>query len=256
VKSIIFCFSGTGNSLNAAKIIAARLEICEIVSMGKPYAISKGYERIGFVFPSYASSMPKPVRAFIKSLDLNENMGAYYFTVATCGLQGGNCVNHVKRLLREKGVSLAYGKSIRMVANAITGYGMPKNTDRITAKTNAKLATIAGEITNKTITTIPKTKPFWELIYKKMADSFDDCSEKYNVSNDCTGCGMCVKLCPVENVQIVDGKPHFDKKCVGCVACIQWCPKTAINYKDKTQGKRRYHHPNIQLNEMADFNER
>lgn len=50
--------------------------------------------------------------------------------------------------------------------------------------------------------------------------------------NKCVNCGLCVKVCPVNALNIVDKKVTWDdKKCVACDACIRECdnlstPKT------------------------------
>jgi hypothetical protein len=38
------------------------------------------------------------------------------------------------------------------------------------------------------------------------------------------------------------------------MACIQFCPKRAINYKDRTQNRRRYTHPDIKYTDLAMLN--
>jgi ferredoxin len=67
----------------------------------------------------------------------------------------------------------------------------------------------------------------------------------YNVNNSCIGCGICQKICPVKNIEIVNKRPIFNNKCEQCLACIQYCPQQAINYKDKTQERKRYKNPEI-----------
>ncbi len=48
-------------------------------------------------------------------------------------------------------------------------------------------------------------------------------------SNDCVGCGDCVKVCPVDAVQIIDGKAVIDAdKCILCEICVQACTYNAI----------------------------
>ena len=48
-------------------------------------------------------------------------------------------------------------------------------------------------------------------------------------SDHCTGCGVCVEVCPVEAVALVDGKAHIDEEtCIGCGACADECPQNAI----------------------------
>ena len=72
----------------------------------------------------------------------------------------------------------------------------------------------------------------------------------FNVSEACNGCETCSKVCPVGNIQMQEGKPIFLHHCEQCVACVQWCPQQAINFKNKTQKRGRYHHPDITLADM------
>ncbi len=46
----------------------------------------------------------------------------------------------------------------------------------------------------------------------------------------CIGCGACQAVCPVEAIELVDGKASIDKeKCISCGACKGTCPVEAIN---------------------------
>lgn len=49
------------------------------------------------------------------------------------------------------------------------------------------------------------------------------------VSTDqCNGCGKCVKLCPVHAITLTDGKPVTDAQaCTLCCACVKMCPSHA-----------------------------
>jgi flavodoxin len=63
--NIVFYFSGTGNSLKVAKAISKELENCEIVSMSGPFDLTKTYDSVGFVYPTYFWGLPKRVIEFV-----------------------------------------------------------------------------------------------------------------------------------------------------------------------------------------------
>ena len=55
MKKVIYCFSGTGNSLNAAKIIAAQIDGASIVSVkkGTVSELAADADVVGFICPVY-----------------------------------------------------------------------------------------------------------------------------------------------------------------------------------------------------------
>ena len=60
MKTIIYYFTGTGNSLAAAKQIGAALNECELVSIASlkdTPRIHPEAERVGIVFPLYFSGL-------------------------------------------------------------------------------------------------------------------------------------------------------------------------------------------------------
>jgi len=44
----------------------------------------------------------------------------------------------------------------------------------------------------------------------------------------CTGCGICVDICPVSTIELKDNKAVIGDDCVGCGQCEQECPNEAI----------------------------
>lgn len=54
------------------------------------------------------------------------------------------------------------------------------------------------------------------------------------VNEDCVSCGLCSMSCPMGAIELVDGKPTWDKeKCILCMSCKENCPMRAINFEDK-----------------------
>jgi ferredoxin len=49
----------------------------------------------------------------------------------------------------------------------------------------------------------------------------------------CTGCGICIDVCPNQALEIVDGLAKLTKpeKCDGSGACVEACPVQAITLK-------------------------
>ena len=70
----IYYFSGTGNSLHAAKELAKRLpqaELIPIVSLLNQETIKTSSQTVGFVFPLHMMTTPVAVKKFFRKLDLS-----------------------------------------------------------------------------------------------------------------------------------------------------------------------------------------
>lgn len=44
----------------------------------------------------------------------------------------------------------------------------------------------------------------------------------------CKGCKLCIKACPYDAVEIIDGKAVLNERCTGCGACIEVCKDGCI----------------------------
>ncbi|MDP8248509.1 MAG: 4Fe-4S binding protein [Candidatus Tritonobacter lacicola] len=44
----------------------------------------------------------------------------------------------------------------------------------------------------------------------------------------CTGCGICVDICPVGAIKLREGKAVISDDCVACGQCVSECPSNAI----------------------------
>jgi ferredoxin len=247
-KNIIFYFSGTGNSLKVAKDIAAVIQDCELISMGKPHKLSGTYERIGIVYPVYFAGIPGVVERFVEALDLSENKNSFVFAICTSGNIGAGMTN-ISKIIGGKGGKLSYCENIQCFGNYVGLYAMGSDAgNKVKAQSQATKQAI------KDIQSLAVKPPFKNsplaLIHGHFIKSSANKDKGFNVSEACNGCASCSKVCPVENIKMQDGKPIFLHHCEQCMACIQWCPKQAINVKNKTQDRGRYHHPDITLADM------
>jgi len=66
----------------------------------------------------------------------------------------------------------------------------------------------------------------------------------------CSSCGICTRVCLVRNIKLDQGRPLWQHRCEQCFACFHWCPKAAIQFGRNTSGKKRYHHPLVELENM------
>lgn len=258
-KNIIFVFSGTGNSLWAAKEIAKELDDCEIATMGSNgmCLLPNNYDSIGFVCPTYAGGVPKRVKKFISHLSLQGNEGAYFYAIATCGrvARAQNVITQLRLFLKRKGIRLSYGERLDMFSNYVVGYEMRDTVNEEAGQSaidiKPMIESIKNHMTHKG-NTVLTLRHLESIGFMHIVSKMD---KNFNISDACVKCGICKKVCPVNNIDMsTEGKPYFLHHCEQCLACIQNCPTKAINYKDKTQNRKRYIHPNISWRELATLN--
>lgn len=251
----IYFFTGTGNSLHIAEKIGTALEECEIVAIHKdtPRDIPFGYERIGFVFPDYAGGPPTMVKNFISNMKFSDLDNTYLFMVATYGANAGSIESLTDRIFKERGLALDYADKILSYANAISLYPMLRIERIVDILSRSHTKSVINAIVEKKRNIIPEVKARTVEKYNKYMKSFEDSVQDYNVNENCISCEICKKICPANNIMMEDGKPVFCNNCESCMACIQHCPQKAINYKDKTQKRRRYTHPQVGYKKLMGY---
>lgn len=252
MKNRIYYFTGTGNSLKVAKDIAACLSECEIIPIkrGMEKTIPTDCERIGFVFPVYYWGLPEIVVNLLKDIHFPEQGNIYIFAVATCGGFPGVAIPQTRDILKEKGIQLNYGTGIKMFANAVFNYNMNKRIEKITHKSNERIKALIPNIVEKKGSRIKSVNKWMLGMYLKNISSIHAFDKNFNVSKDCTSCGLCRDICLADNITVKNRSIEFNHQCEACLACIHHCPNKAINYLTKTQDRRRYTHPEINSKEL------
>lgn len=259
---MIFYFSGTGNSLYAAKYLGNKnhekvVSVASLIRENKnhyEFDLEKN-EVIGFVYPVYAWAPPKQVLQFIEKIKLNNYDNNYIFTVATCGENIGNTVELLSKALSKKNLILNSGFSIKMPNNYIImgDVDNKKVEEKKILEAENFLLEISEVINVKKDKVYRVEKGFMPAVLTSIINPLFNKgginTKKFHVNNNCTGCGFCEKVCNCGTIK-VDKKPIWGQECSQCLACIHLCPTKAIEYGKSTKSKGRYKNPRISSNEM------
>lgn len=244
---MIFYFTGTGNSLAAAKALLAKGEA--LVNMAEAnregrftYQVAEG-EAVGIVFPVYFYSLPMVVIDFLDRLQLKDV--TYLYAVITCGGGISQAGALLKKKLVGKGLRLDYVSELVMPDNYILLYAnKAEGWEARLRKADERLAEIAKDVEKRSFVKIGKHTMISELmaaVYMRARRTKKFCAE-----DSCVGCGLCEKNCPEGVISLAGGRPVWTKeKCTQCLACINRCPVRAIQYGKRTKKQGRYVHPEL-----------
>jgi ferredoxin len=256
MNNIMYYFTGTGNSLAIARKVADMSGQYEVIPVTE--AIHKPLETdvdcIGVAFPVYVYRPPRIVGQFLQKLR-QEHHGKYIFVIATCGGGPGNVLSHVKRILKSE--HFKAGFTLRMPSNYLP-FGnapLPEHQHEMFDTADKKLEKIVKIVKERKssfdpVTKFLKTYIHPGILYGILYPMIPKMDHGFWVENTCTGCKICADTCPVHNIVMNNRTPEWQHHCEQCWACVHWCPQKAIQYKHSTQQKRRYHHPEVSLNDV------
>ena len=257
MKTVIYYFSATGNSLVVAKDLAKGLDNAELIPISKALKMSEATadEVIGFVYPVYMFGLPLIVAEFLRTLKIKS--GAYIFSVTTSAGLKGRAHSLAKEILKKRGLNLACGFSVIMPGNYALLYGAfsPGRQNKMFARQKIKIQEILDALRRRAYGIIQE-KPFllnlllYKMLYSGGSAQIPFAAKGFWTTPACIKCGLCVKICPVGNIQMQEQKPLWSTHCQHCLGCLQWCPAEAIQYKKLTLGRKRYHHPDIQAQDI------
>ncbi|HOO77106.1 MAG TPA: EFR1 family ferrodoxin [bacterium] len=258
MKEYALCFfSGTGNSLTVARWLAEDLgaEAPEpMTAFVGPRATRLSAETLLMVFPLYFWGLPELVARFAAETDLDDVRRIV--AVFTRGGAPGGPSGQLRKLLNARGKSLAGCHPVNMPANYTPFYDIPPaaKQERIRERARARTRAAAALI-REGKTKIADINAFLSVlcpaVNRLWRRRLPDRARRFRVSAACTSCGLCARICPVENISYENGRPVWGNRCQNCLACLHFCPVGAIDFGGKTARRGRYRCAGIGVDDLA-----
>jgi len=253
---MIYYFSGTGNSKYISDKIANALNIKSIslneyIKNNLNILNNENDDYLGFVFPTYDYDIPYVIKEYLNNAKIeNIKNDIFVFGVFTCGEKTGSSYISLKDVLNKRGLKINLAYSVKMVDNSIPWF-KPESEEikiKLLNEADKKLKIIIDNIKNKKeiINCDKKANFIMKFIIDKFLIPSQKSTKHFYVNDNCIGCGLCEKICPMNCIKIIDKRPKWNNNiCSCCLGCVHRCPVMAIQYNKKTEKRSRYYNPNV-----------
>jgi Pyruvate/2-oxoacid:ferredoxin oxidoreductase delta subunit len=180
----------------------------------------------------------------------------------------GETIENLSKLINSRGAKLAAGFTVTMSNKILTKekqYKMSNNWkkkleviyENVMVRKKGKLETRGILVKLLFAPLLLIIKPVFLSRYKRLSNSsrlsFNEliplADRSFQYDEKCNGCGICSRVCPVNNIKMVENRPVWQHHCENCFACYVWCPEEAI-YGDIVSYNERYHHPEAKISDM------
>lgn len=247
---MVIYFSATGNTEYIAKELAKRLddECVNLLNRVKENDFSELHSDKPFIIcaPVYVCEMPRFMSKYLKQQTFSGCKDVYFIFTSGgyCGISG----KLAKSIFRKKKMNYRGHAEFKMPRNYVANDAYPmlekeeiearilncheQISSVVTAIKEGNKLTARHVFLLESIITLP-FNPVW-CKWKLRAKDF------HTTEGKCIGCGKCVRLCPLNNITLEEGKPVWHDNCTHCMACIGNCPTRAIEYGNITQEKEQY----------------
>jgi ferredoxin/flavodoxin len=241
-------FSGTGNTRWCVEQFVSCVEKdapCFSIEDANAVTELAKHDTVVFGFPVYYSNLPKIAKDFIA-----DNKSSFadkkVFIIATRALHNAYGIGYARKLFTDCGAKFIGSLQLNMPENirdlwVTMLYTGEKRDNKLIKTADRKIAQAAamfrhGDYTksglsplNYIVGKILKWIPFYPKTDKHIK------APKVNAGK-CNGCGKCVKLCPMGNIEVIDRVAASGDKCTVCYRCCNSCPQQTLT----VLGKRVY----------------
>lgn len=258
---MIYCFSGTGNTLYAARLLAQSLgdtiHLFTADELREPQNCILECEDdiIVWMFPTYSWGVPPVMRNIFRHATLRFAPAARHIAVTTCGDDIGNLAHMFRADLEKRGLSPGAVFSVQMPNTYVMMKGFDVDSESLARQkieaSTFRIDEIANAINDG------HTSPHQDLVVRGSFPVFktrliypwfvrhEMNPDGFRVDvNTCVSCGRCAASCPMSNITYdSDNHPVWGDKCAFCTACYHICPTHAIAWKRTTLQKGQYRNP-------------
>ena len=247
---MVLYFSATGNTRFVATELAKHLEdealdLCSKVKQ-HDYETIRSDKPFVFCAPTYVCAAPAFFYDFLRKVDLAGSPDVYM--ISTSGGYSGISSDIARAIIRKKHMNYKGCAEFKMPPNYIANksHKLPgkEEIEKRISDTCQKIEPVADIIRSgkplrhRHIWLLEKlidypSNPVLSLIGHRV--------KGFYATDGCIACGLCEKKCPLNIISMRDGRPRWKgRTCAHCMACIQNCPVEAIEYKEITNGRKRY----------------
>jgi len=251
-ERMIFYFSATGNTKYVAQKLAADtqeelISIIDCVNNGQYRFSIKPDESVGILSPTYYFGFPPTVEEFLAKAEFESETRPYVYFAATYGTTPGYTGSLARSTLAARGYAPDAAFSVKMPDSWTPGFDLsdPEKIRKINLAADSEIDVVVQRVCERTRGDFMKRKVprfAYKIFYRDYAKS--RMTNHFHVEDTCVGCGLCAKNCPVNAIEIQNGKPVWvADKCLACLGCLHRCPNFSIQYGENTKRHGQYLHP-------------
>jgi len=258
-RCVIFVFSATGNTAYVASCIKEFLEEKDVqttiynIETIKDIPDISNYDYLGLGYPVHAFSLPLMVEKFAWKIPvaLPEQKA---FVFATCAGGYFKAVEKGVTIMGTRVYKIIRSRAFTMPGNFLLSYNLKskRTSDKEREKLFEEARKEAGEYVNEILE--GKTDVdiqggvFWDFTTAIVSFAFRKyganwIGSKFSVNESCTGCKLCARTCPAQNIAMQNKRPEFLNHCIACCRCYNVCPEKAIVHKNVSDHEYRYTAP-------------